>query len=166
MPRRIETMKLEYLDQVLVIEKASFQDPWPSASFVAESEHSSWSWFRVIGSPRKAYGLSRVDGFIICWVILRDMHLLNLAVLPEQRRLGLGRMLLDNSLADFARLGGGSVRLEVRPSNQAAHELYRSFGFEVVGRRKQYYRRDNGDAIVMARKVEEARQRSRRGAWK
>jgi ribosomal-protein-alanine N-acetyltransferase len=159
--RRIETMKLEYLEQLLVIEKSSFKDPWPPASFVAEIEHP-WSWFRVIGPPRKAGGLSRVDGFIICWVILSDMHVLNLAVLPEHRRKGLGGMLLENAISDFARLGGGYISLEVRPSNRAAQEMYRSFGFDVVGRRKQYYRRDNEDAIIMAREVEEARRRGRR----
>ena len=161
MHQRIETMKLEYLEQVMVIEKASFKDPWPPASFVAEIEYP-WSWFRVIGPPRKAGGLSRVDGFIICWVISRDMHLLNLAVLSERQRKGKGGMLLQNALSDFARRGGGHVSLEVRPSNQAAQELYRSFGFEVTGRLEQYYRRDNEDAIVMVREVDEARRRGRR----
>jgi ribosomal-protein-alanine N-acetyltransferase len=159
---RIEPMRLEYLDQVLAVERASFKDPWPPASFLAEIEHP-WSWFRVIGSGRTAGGLSRVDGFIICWVIVSDMHLLNLAVLPERRRRGLAGMLLENALVDFARQGGGLVSLEVRPSNLAAQELYLSFGFEKVGRRRQYYRRDNEDAILMARRVGEAR-RGRRGA--
>ena len=162
MPQRIETMKIEYLDQVMVIEKASFKDPWPPTTFMAEIEYP-WSWFRVIGPPRKAGGLSRVNGFIICWVISRDMHLLNLAVLPGQYRKGIGGMLLENALSDFARLDGRYVSLEVRPSNRAAQELYRSFGFEVVGRLKQYYRRDNEDAIVMARYMEEVQRRGRRG---
>jgi ribosomal-protein-alanine N-acetyltransferase len=161
MLRRIEAMKLEYLGQVMDIERASFKDPWPPASFAAEIEHP-WSWFRVIGPQAKPGGLSRVEGYIICWVILDDMHLLNLAVLPEQRRKGLAEMLLDNVFSEFARLGGGLVSLEVRPSNLAAQELYRSSGFEVVGRRKQYYRRDNEDAILMARHVEEAVRRGRR----
>lgn len=163
MSRQIETMRLDYLNQVLVIEQASFKDPWPPVSFVAEIEHP-WSWFRVIGPGGKAGGLERVEGYIICWVILSDMHLLNLAVLPERRRRGLAGMLLENALADFARAGGGLVNLEVRPSNVAAQKLYRAFGFEEVGRRKRYYRRDNEDAILMARQVGEARKRGRRGA--
>jgi ribosomal-protein-alanine N-acetyltransferase len=156
-------MRLEYLEQVLAVEKASFKDPWPAVSFVAEIEHP-WSWFRVIGNGRRDGGLGRVYGFIICWVILTDMHLLNLAVLPERRRLGLAGMLLENALADFARKGGGIVNLEVRPSNLAAQELYRSFGFEEVGRRRQYYRRDNEDAILMARRVGKLLGRGRREA--
>jgi len=159
---RIETMRPEYLGQVLDIEQASFKNPWPPAAFAAEIQHP-WSWFRVIGPAKKTAGLSRVDGYIICWVILSDMHLLNLAVAPESQRQGLGSMLLENSLADFARQGGGYVCLEVRPSNRAALALYDSFGFRAVGRRKQYYRSDNEDAIIMALEVEEKQKRGRKG---
>jgi ribosomal-protein-alanine N-acetyltransferase len=163
MRRRIETMRLEYLDQVLCIEQASFKSPWPTASFAAEIQHP-WSWFKVIGPARKTGGLSRVDGFIICWVILSDMHLLNLAITPEYRRQGLASTMLTDALTNFARDGGGYVSLEVRPSNVAAQELYRSFGFKVVGRRKQYYRSDNEDAIIMALEVGEELQQGRKGA--
>ena len=155
-------MRPGYLDEVLRIEQASFKNPWPPASFVAEIQHP-WSWFKVIGPAKKAGGVGRVDGFIICWVILSDMHLLNLAVAPEYRRQGLGSTLLEDALADFARLGGGYVSLEVRPSNRAAQALYDSFGFQVVGRRKQYYRADNEDAIVMALEVGQEQKRGRKG---
>jgi len=154
-------MRPEYLGQVLGIEQASFKNPWPPAAFAAEIQHP-WSWFRVIGPAKKTDGISRVDGFIICWVILSDMHVLNLAVLPECRRKSLGSALLQDSLADFSRQGGGYVSLEVRPSNLAAQELYRAFGFEVVGRRKQYYRSDNEDALIMALEVEEEQMRGRK----
>ena len=39
--------------------------------------------------------------------------------------------------------------LEVRPSNQVAIDLYRSFGFVVVGRRAGYYRDNAEDALLM-----------------
>lgn len=155
-------MRPEHLEQVLCIEQASFKNPWPPAAFVAEIQHP-WSWFRVIGPAKKSGGISRVDGYIICWVILSDMHLLNLAVAPGSRRQGLGAMLLENALADFARQGGGYVSLEVRPSNRAALALYNSYGFRAVGRRKQYYRADNEDAIIMALEVEEEQKRGRKG---
>jgi ribosomal-protein-alanine N-acetyltransferase len=162
MKRRIEIMRPGYLEQVQAIEEASFKNAWPPASFAAEIQHP-WSWFKVIGPAGKSGGLSRVDGFIICWVILSDMHLLNLAVKPEHRRRGLAATLLADALADFAREGGGYVSLEVRPSNKAAQALYGSFGFKAVGRRKQYYRADNEDAIIMALEVREEQKRGRKG---
>jgi ribosomal-protein-alanine N-acetyltransferase len=46
------------------------------------------------------------------------------------------------------RVGVRSVFLEVRPSNREALGLYRSRGFQVVGRRPEYYD-DGEDALLM-----------------
>jgi [ribosomal protein S18]-alanine N-acetyltransferase len=152
MKMRVVPMKEKYLDRILVIEKASFGDPWPPTAFLSELQHP-WSWFRVAGKPDGASGVEEPHGFIICWMLPSDMHLLNLAVLPEQRRNGIGGLLLQGALDAFAEAGGGLVSLEVRPSNHAAQQMYHSFGFKVVGRRPGYYRRDHEDAIVMARRI-------------
>jgi ribosomal-protein-alanine N-acetyltransferase len=58
-----------------------------------------------------------------------EAHLLNLCVRPERRREGLGRFLLEHML-ELARADGAQrIFLEVRPSNHAARELYRSTRF-------------------------------------
>lgn len=163
MKRWVRPMKDACLDQVLAIEQASFQDPWPSFAFTAELEHS-WSWFWVIGPGGAAGRSQRIEGYIICWVIAGEMHLMNLAVDPHKRRLGLAATLLDCALARFARSGGGMVSLEVRPSNHAARRLYESFGFEVVGRRQRYYRLDDEDALIMALQVETWKRKGLGGA--
>ena len=46
-------------------------------------------------------------------------------------------------------IGARRMTLEVRASNEAAQGLYRSFGFEVVGRRPRYYSDDGEDALIM-----------------
>jgi ribosomal-protein-alanine N-acetyltransferase len=46
-------------------------------------------------------------------------------------------------------LGAHEVTLEVRVSNTIAQNLYRKYGFEVVGRRPGYYRDNNEDAELM-----------------
>lgn len=153
MKRHVIPMRFEYLDQVLEIERACFKDPWPRIAFLAELEHP-WSWFRIVGPVSRHSGMERLEGFTICWMLPGDLHLLNLAVDPEYRRQGLAGMMLNHVMDNFARKGGGLVNLEVRRSNQAAQELYLSFGFKVVGRRSNYYRRDNEDAIIMTRLVE------------
>jgi len=137
----------------LEIEQASFRDPWPLGAFVSELEYP-WSWFKVIGFPETVDTLKRAEGYIICWMLKRDLHILNLAVDPDYRRRGLVRFLVVRALIDFARKGGGLVSLEVRPSNSAAQHLYGSIGFQIVGRRPGYYRRDNEDALIMSRKVD------------
>jgi ribosomal-protein-alanine N-acetyltransferase len=78
--------------------------------------------------------------------------LLNVAVAQEWQGQGLGRFLLNQSVACSRGLGMESMLLEVRPSNTRALELYERYGFEQIGRRKGYYpagSQQREDAIVM-----------------
>jgi len=150
---RVVDMQERYLDEVLKIEHASFEDPWPVSAFMNELRHP-WSWFKVAGEQGDLFRLERVMGFIICWMLPGDLHLLNLAVVPECRRKGIGSRMLNDSLNAFSLSGGGLVSLEVRPSNLAARQMYKAHGFGEIGRRPGYYRRQDEDAIVMARKVD------------
>lgn len=60
-------------------------------------------------------------------------HVLSVAVDPEWQSRGVGRALLQAALHRFRELGISTVRLEVRPANEAARHLYRAFGFAAVG---------------------------------
>lgn len=133
------------------IERACFHDPWPTSAFLAELRHS-WSWFQV-ALANEGEQKEQVRGYIICWMIPGDMHLLNLAVHPDWRCRGIGSALLSLAMDDFSGRGGGTVYLEVRRSNLAAQRVYRRLGFTQVGRRPGYYRRRREDALVMARRV-------------
>ncbi len=144
----LDFMTLDYLRSVLAIERSCFKDPWPPSAFLSEIQFT-WSWFRLAGEAGADGRLSRVDAFIICWIMPDDMHVLNVAVAPEARRRGIARLLMLEALACFADRGGGTASLEVRPSNLAARRLYESLGFYKAGLRKNYYRADNEDALVM-----------------
>jgi ribosomal-protein-alanine N-acetyltransferase len=89
-------------------------------------------------------------GFVIFWVVADEMHLLNLAVHPAHRRRGISRALLTAAMEQARSRGAAVVWLEVRPSNQAALTLYRSFGFEEVGVRRNYYTDNGEDALIYA----------------
>ncbi len=81
-----------------------------------------------------------------------EAHLLNISVLPEFQRSGIGSALLS-MLFDQARdQGAGRMLLEVRAGNLAALAFYRRHGFMEIGRRRGYYPAHQGreDAIVMA----------------
>jgi [ribosomal protein S18]-alanine N-acetyltransferase len=93
-----------------------------------------------------------VRGLAIVWTVADEAQLLEVAVHPAWRRRGVGAALVAAVLARAP--AGGSVVLEVAQSNDAAHALYASYGFEETGRRKGYYR-DGGDAVLMARRVGE-----------
>lgn len=85
-----------------------------------------------------------------------EAQILNLSVVPDSRRQGLGRALLRRFVDDAVRSGAGQIFLEVRLSNVAAIGLYESEGFARVARRERYYpatAQDGAreDALVMRR---------------
>ena len=74
-------------------------------------------------------------------------------ILPEWRGRGGGRVLIEALLAAVP-AGAHKVELEVFPDNEAAIALYRSFGFEEEGLRRDHHRRGDGSlrsALLMAR---------------
>jgi ribosomal protein S18 acetylase RimI-like enzyme len=88
-----------------------------------------------------------VCGFLVTREIARgECEILNLAVLPSQRRSGIAKLLVGNVLKST----GGTWHLEVRESNTPAISLYRALGFRVAGRRENYYNNPAEAAIVMS----------------
>ena len=75
-------------------------------------------------------------------------RLYSIAIAPEFRGQGIGKRLFAYlfETAQHARCKG--IRLEVKQSNQAAIELYRAFGFEIVDVLPMYYE-DGSDGYRM-----------------
>jgi len=91
-------------------------------------------------------------GFALCRVAADEAELLTIAVLPDRRRHGTGRSLLDAAIAHARAAGAASLFLEVAADNPAALALYRQAAFQAVGEREAYYRRGErpaADALVM-----------------
>jgi ribosomal-protein-alanine N-acetyltransferase len=85
-------------------------------------------------------------GFLLSRYAADEEELLLIAVHPDFRGAGLGRKLMD-MLKDHARKRGTTkIFLEMRSNNPAEH-LYRSMGFEPIGRRKDYYLTENGERL-------------------
>lgn len=72
------------------------------------------------------------------WVV-DECQLFNIAVLPDWQRRGLGLQLLTALLRESRQQRMHSCVLEVRESNLAARALYHKAGFNVTGRRPDYY---------------------------
>jgi ribosomal-protein-alanine N-acetyltransferase len=136
-------MTVDDLDDVLAIERASFQAPWSRGAFRYELTQNRVARCLVIREGRA------LSGYICLWEIGREVHITNVAVDPARRRRGLARRLLARVVDDARRDGVELVFLEVRPTNAEALGLYESFGFQVIGRRKGYYFDTGEDALVM-----------------
>jgi ribosomal-protein-alanine N-acetyltransferase len=130
--------------RIAEIERASFADPWSAGSFRSVLAHA-YAALTVADGP----GGESVIGYSVIWFVADEAELANLAVAPACRRSGVGGALLDGAIAEARSRGALTVYLEVRDSNEAARGLYRSRGFEEVGRRRQYYRRPVEDAVLM-----------------
>jgi ribosomal-protein-alanine N-acetyltransferase len=143
-PLRIRPARDEDLSAIHAIECASFGDPWSVASF-----RSMLAQPQVLATVAERGG--EILGYGIAWHLADEAEIANLAVAPDARRAGVARALLDDLLAGFAARGGATVYLEVRAGNSAAQALYRSRGFDEVGRRRGYYDAPKEDAIVMRR---------------
>lgn len=130
------------IPELEVAEQRCFSDPWPGRFFVAE----------LLAPARFQRLVEDADGRLIAYLFAAwqylDLHVLKVATLPEVRRTGLGRQLMEMARDHARSCGGESVTLEVRPGNEAAVTLYRALGFAVVGRRPGYYQ-DGDDALIM-----------------
>jgi ribosomal-protein-alanine N-acetyltransferase len=134
------------LDAVLAIEEASFTNPWTREMYLAELENRGVSFcFLARNADRQ------VVGFCSFWRVVDELHINNLAVLPQHRRGGAATALLQHVFREGARLGAARATLEVRRSNEAARILYERFGFSVAGTRRAYYSKPVEDAIVLWR---------------
>lgn len=94
-------------------------------------------------------------GFSLARRVADESELLLIAVVPQRRRQGVGRMLLDHFIAEARDFGIKRVHLEVRDGN-AAVAMYCATGFEPVGRRRNYYQGSDNrrhDAITFARNL-------------
>ena len=97
---------------------------------------------------------SNETAFLIGRVLVDTAELLTLATSPNQRRAGLARALLAQFLETARNNNATRAVLEVRADNVPAIALYESFDFEIIGRRKGYYRLGNTsfcDALVYGR---------------
>jgi [ribosomal protein S18]-alanine N-acetyltransferase len=144
MPWAVEPLAHDDIDDVLAIEEAAFTNPWTRAMYLAELENQGVSYCYL---ARDLEG--RAVGFCSFWRVLDELHINNLAVLPELRRQSIGSFLLSFVLETGAGFGARRATLEVRRSNDPARLLYERFGFKVAGVRTDYYSKPVEDALVL-----------------
>lgn len=124
------------------------------ASISGEERWSERLFWDDLNDPDKSYFVAvsednenLICGFIGAAHILDEAHIMDVAVLPAFRRMGIGGKLLKTCLANAAKAGIRSATLEVRVSNASAIALYRHYGFCSAGIRKGYYP-DKEDAEI------------------
>lgn len=146
---QIEQMTAHDLLEVVEIEEACRLSLWGWDSYHAELSRPEAIMLvarRARPDQLTGHGL---HGFLSGRVSARELHINNIGVHETARRRGIGNALMTAAFAAGRRQGALMAILEVRAGNVAAQSLYRRFGFEVVGRRRQYYRDPAEDALLM-----------------
>jgi len=132
------------LNRAFEIEQASHAFPWSEKTFASNQGD------RYLNLKLEQQG--KMVGFAIVQTVLDEATLFNIAIDPACQRQGLGRLLLENVLAQLETRNVFTLWLEVRASNRGAISLYESLGFNEVSIRRNYYPAASGreDAIIMA----------------
>ncbi len=129
------------IPEIAEIERRCFSHPWSDDSINDSFANSSNRFY-----------IAELDGVIAGYVglsvIIDEGYILNVAVLPDYRRKGIAKALINHIISIYKEKLA-FLTLEVRPSNTAAIRLYESFGFEKAGLRKDYYREPKEDALIL-----------------
>jgi [ribosomal protein S18]-alanine N-acetyltransferase len=141
----LEVRRLTYADlpDVVAVERRAFPTPWSLAMFVLELSKPS-------GICLAAVREGELVGYIICSRYDTVWHVMNVAVDPAHRRIGVATALLVTLLERIAD-PAAQLTLEVRASNDPAIALYEQLGFRAAGVRRRYYQDNGEDAVIMWR---------------
>ena len=140
----IRPMTAADVPSVAALEKLCFSDPWSVSSIASELDNplSLWLVWEEDGTAAAYLGVQRVPP---------QADVMNVAISPALRRRGIARALfaeLERRLPEIDELF-----LEVRASNSGAIALYRTLGFEQVGRRPNYYLDPREDALILRKEL-------------
>ena len=139
----IRRMTLADVPAVHRLEAEIFSTPWSEKDFIYEMTENKVARYLVI---EEAGDIVAFGGVHIIW---DQAHVTNIAVRKDFRGRGWGRLITGALMQYAANLGAEYLTLEVRESNTAAQNLYKSLGFLKVNVRKRYYEDTGEDAWLM-----------------
>jgi len=137
----IRPMSRSDIPAVAELEAEIYGQPWPPRVF-----------FDELAMENRRYLVATDDaglvlGYCGLLIVEEDAHVTTIAVASKSRGYQLGTRLMLEMVDAALDADTRHLTLEVRVSNDAAQKLYERFGFEPVGRRKNYYKDE--DALVM-----------------
>ncbi len=140
---KIANMTEASIDDIVEVENKSFTTPWSRKSFIDELNNPLAKYFTAISGEKTV-------AYLGMWQISGQCDITNIAVLPEYRKKGIAKRLIEHLKQFCIENSLSPITLEVRESNEPAKSLYASMGFEPIGHRKKYYADTGEDAIIMS----------------
>lgn len=125
------------------IEKACFAAPWSCDDLKQALKFDTRLLIATVGD--------KTAGYVGVQVTPDGGYITNVAVLPQYRRRGIAKALLNRLCTVSDTLGLSFLSLEVRESNFAARSLYEEVGFTQVGIRPSFYTNPKEHAVIMTK---------------
>jgi ribosomal-protein-alanine N-acetyltransferase len=148
MPVRLLAVQITMQKVVAALHGCCFDDSW-NAFTVGQVMRMPGAFGYIAVLPGRIDSADDTPiGFALASGAADERELLSIGVLPEYRRSGIGRQLVETIIAESTNRGAARLFLEVAEDNAAAQRLYRNLGFFAVGRRPGYYRRKSGPAVA------------------
>lgn len=136
----LEKMKIEDLE---LIDLKNFDDFWTES--ILKDEILSDSSYYIVARFQ-----NDIIGFAGLKFLLDEAHITNIATRIDKRKNGVGSKLLEGLINRAKEESSVLITLEVNTENLPAINLYKKYGFEILGVRKKYY--DNKfDAYIMTK---------------
>ena len=139
-------MDLSHAQQVALLEQTCFSDPWSLNAIESEISNPLSLWMVAVENDC-------VIGYIGSQSVLGEADMMNLAVSQEARGRGIGSKLELALIERLRQNGVYRLTLEVRVSNEPAIKLYEKIGFQIIGRRPNYYYHPKEDAFIMGKEL-------------
>ena len=133
--------------QIAELERVCFSDPWSEQTLRDSLVNPLYRFVTVKDGER-------VLGYAGMFLTIPEAQIANIAVAPDMRRQGLGRLLLRGLVREAAEAGAEVAFLEVREHNAGAIALYEQEEFVRVGMRKNYYDNPVENGYVYMRMIE------------
>lgn len=144
----IRPMTIEDAKAVHQIDRICFSDAWSLRMFEELFQYPTNYYF--VAEEKDV-----ICGFAGISASIDTADIMNIAVLPECRRRGIGQKLLTTIWNQAKECGCEQIMLEVRESNTSAQMLYANNGFQQIAVRKDYYANPRENGIIMQRSCKE-----------
>lgn len=139
----IREMVVEDIPAILEIDASSFLTPWTEEVYKNELTNNEYAQYFVVETEEE------IVGYIGLWIVLDDAQVTNIAIRPAYRGYKIGEKLFGFAVSYLMEQGIERLSLEVRESNTVAQNMYRKFGLVSGGVRKNYYKDNGEDALLM-----------------
>ena len=140
---KIDKLTKEDIPQVVLLEEQFLGETLGSEMLENELENEFMCFL-------SAKDNQKVLGYIGAYVINGELEILNFVVDGLYQRTGIGTLLFNELLNRYP--DAKTVVLEVREQNEKGINFYKKNNFNVISKRKHYYK-NGDDALVMMKEI-------------